>query len=44
MFFKSGMYVGKIISDANRSNIVVEGNTQFGFGGCNFENVGVRVV
>jgi len=37
-------YAGKIITDANLTNIVIEENKQFGFGGWNYNNVDVRIV
>jgi len=44
MLLGSSAYAGKIITDANLSNIVVTENQQFGFGGWNFDNVDVRIV
>ena len=40
----SSAYAGKIITDANVSDIAVLPDTQFGFGGWNYENVDVRIV
>ena len=37
-------YAGKIVTDANLSNVVVTENKQFGFGGWNFDNADVRIV
>jgi len=37
-------YAGKIMTDANVSDIVVTENKQFGFGGWNFDNIDVRIV
>ena len=37
-------YAGKIITDANLSDINVIENQQYGFGGWNFDNVDVRIV
>jgi len=44
MLLGSNVYAGKIITDADLSNIVVTPNTQFGFGGWKFDNVDVRMV
>lgn len=40
----SSAYAGKIISDADLSDILVSENQQFGFGGWNYDNVDVRIV
>ena len=44
MLLGSSAYAGKIITDADVNNIVVEENKQFGFGGWNFDNIDVRIV
>lgn len=43
MLLGSSAYAGKIVTDADLSNIVVTPNMQFGFGGWNLENVDVRM-
>lgn len=40
----SNVYAGKIITDADVNNIVVTADTQYGFGGWNFDNIDVRIV
>jgi len=44
MLFGSCAYAGKIITDADLSNLTVTKNKQFGFGGWNFDNIDVRIV
>jgi len=44
MLLGTNAYAGKIITDADLSNVVVEASTQFGFGGWNLDNVNVRMV
>lgn len=44
MLLSSNIYAGKIMTDANLSNIIVTENKQFGFKGLNFNNLDVRIV